>query len=485
MRVVASRRFIDAVEPILTLMPTVPRPNRPVSLSSRLIWTFMAATVYLLLSVTPLYGIVSSASSPLFNPLVAIIFASTNGTLAQLGIGPIVIAGIIMELVAFSEIMDVDLNDPKDQARFTALTKLVAIIIAMFEGAFIILTRQIIVASPALGFAVWLQMLFGAVIVILLDDMVSKGWGIGSGISLFILISIIRSIFQSTFLPVTVGGGQLLGIIPALVAAIYNAAVTHALTPLLSVIYRFNLPGLVGLIATIVLGGFIAYVELMEVRIPLSLVQYGGYKVSYPFKVMYVSVLPIIFTAYTVALIYNGLYFIWSTYNPHNTNAILNAIACIRTVSTAKFGTVTEPCTNSLIYYFTVVPFNMTPQYIVVHVLMYIVLSIVFAYLWVNLAGLSAEDQARTMVSSGLSIPGFRTATRSLAIHLRRYIDSLTFTSGLLAGLIAALGDILGVYGTGIGLILLVEIIIQYYMIAMQEQLFEAYPGLKRVLGIE
>jgi len=482
---VSSRRFIEAVEPVLTLMPTVPRPNRPVSLGSRLIWTFLAATVYLLLSVTPLYGIVASSSSPLFNPLVAIIFASTNGTLAQLGIGPIIIAGIIMELVAFSELMDVDLNDPKDQARFTALTKLVAIVIAMFEGAFILSTHQVVAASPTLAFVVWLQMLFGAIIVILLDDMVSKGWGIGSGISLFILISIVRSIFQSTFLPVTVGAGELLGIIPALIAAIYNAATTHALAPLLSVVYRFNLPGLVGLVSTIVLGGFIAYVELMEVRIPFSLVQYGGYKVSYPFKVMYVSVLPIIFTAYTVALIYNGLYFIWATYNPHNANALLNAIACIRTVSTAKFGTINEPCTSSLIYYFTVVPFNMTPQYIVVHILMYIALSIVFAYLWVNLAGLSAEDQARTMVTSGLSIPGFRTSARSLAMHLRRYVNSLTFTSGLLAGLIAALGDVLGVYGTGIGLILLVEIIIQYYTIAMQEQLFEAYPGLKRILGVE
>lgn len=301
----ASKRFIEMVEPLLTLMPTVPRPNRPVTLGSRLIWTFLAATVYLLLSVTPLYGIVASSSSPLFNPLVAIIFASTNGTLAQLGIGPIIIAGIIMELVAFSELMDVDLNDPKDQARFTALTKLVAVIIAMFEGAFIMSTHQLTVANAGLAFIVWLQMLFGAVIVILLDDLISKGWGIGSGISLFILISIIRSIFQSTFMPVTVGAGELLGIIPALVAAVYSAAVSHTLAPLLSIVYRFNLPGLIGLIATIVLGGFIAYVELMEVRIPLSFVQYGGYKMSYPFKVMYVSVLPIIFTAYTVALIYN------------------------------------------------------------------------------------------------------------------------------------------------------------------------------------
>ena len=481
----SKSRFIDSVEPLLKLMPTVPRPSRPVTLGVRLLWSFLAVTVFLLMSVTPLYGVVVSRTSPLFNPLVAIIFASTNGTLAQLGIGPIIIAGIIMELVVFSDLMDIDLNDPEDQAKFTALTKLIAVLIAMFEGAFILATGQLVTPSPLYSFIVWLQMLFGAVMVIILDDLVSKGWGIGSGISLFILVSIIRSIFQETFLPLSPFGNQILGSIPALIAAIYSYFTSHSAAMLESIWYRYNLPGLVGLLATIALGAFILYIELMEVRIPLTLVQYGGYKVSYPFKLMYVSVLPIIFTAYTVALIYNGLYFIWSTYNPHNANPWLNAIACIRTVTISGVGPVNEPCVNSLIYYFTVVPYNITPQYVVVHVVMYVVLSVLFAYLWVNLAGMSAEDQARTMVSSGLSIPGFRASARSLAMHLRGYINSLTFTSGFLAGLIAALGDVLGVYGTGIGLILLIEIAIQYYMLAMQEQLFEAYPGLKRILGIE
>jgi protein translocase subunit secY/sec61 alpha len=34
-------------------------------------------------------------------------------------------------------------------------------------------------------------------------------------------------------------------------------------------------------------------------------------------------------------------------------------------------------------------------------------------------------------------------------------------------------------------LILVVEIIIQYYSLALQEQLFEIYPGLKRLIGKE
>lgn len=115
-----------------------------------------------------------------------------------------------MELLAFSDIMNIDMEDPNDQMRFNAFTKLVAVIIAFGEGAIMIAAGQLGVITPSLAFIVWLQLVFGAVIVILLDDMVSKGWGgIGSGISLFILISIIRTVFWDTFSPI-IPPGQVL-----------------------------------------------------------------------------------------------------------------------------------------------------------------------------------------------------------------------------------------------------------------------------------
>ncbi|MFP3044576.1 MAG: preprotein translocase subunit SecY [Thermocladium sp.] len=478
-----SGRFIDRVEPLLRLVPTVPKPKVALSMSSRLLWTFLALTAYMVLSITPLYGVNEAQAAPLFNPLIAVIFASQSGTMAELGIGPIIIAGIIMELLAFSDIMNIDMEDPNDQMRFNAFTKLVAVIIAFGEGAIMIAAGQLGVISPGLAFIVWLQLVFGAVIVILLDDMVSKGWGLGSGISLFILISIIRTMFWDTFSPIIPPGQVLpLGVVPAIAVGSYIAAVDHTLAALASILYRIGYPSLIGLIATIVLGGLVLYVELMEVSIPMVLTQYGGYKISYPFKVMYVSVLPIIFTAYTVALIYNGLYFVATTYNAHAANPVLNALACVHQISLNGQLT-TAPCTSSLLYFLQSTPLQLTPQFAVVHIVLYALLSIVYAYLWVNLAGMGAEDQAKTIAESGWHIPGFRSSTRVIARYLERYINALTLTSGLIAGIVAALGDILGVFGTGIGLILLVEIVIQYYSLAMQEQLFEMYPMLKRFAG--
>ena len=192
---------------------------------------------------------------------------------------------------------------------------------------------------------------------------------------------------------------------------------------------------------------------------------------------MYVSVLPIFFTAIVVSLIHLILNNIWLMYNRYCTNPILNLIACQR-----EIGGRLVPEKYSLIYFFSIVPPNIDAVYVIVHIVMYALLAIAFAKLWVSVAGMTAEEQAKRIVESGLSIPGFRPSVKIISKYLERYINTLTVVSGLIAGIVAALGDIFGVYGGGIGLILLVEIIVTYYAIMMQEHIFEAYPFLKRLI---
>lgn len=49
-----------------------------------------------------------------------------------------------------------------------------------------------------------LQLTFAAVMIIYLDEMLQKGYGIGSGISLFIATNICESILWRAFSPVTI-----------------------------------------------------------------------------------------------------------------------------------------------------------------------------------------------------------------------------------------------------------------------------------------
>jgi len=50
-------------------------------------------------------------------------------------------------------------------------------------------------------------------------------------------------------------------------------------------------------------------------------------------------------------------------------------------------------------------------------------------------------------------------------------------------GLIASFSDFLGVFGSGVGILLLVGILEQYYQILARERITEMYPALGGLLG--
>ena len=65
----------------------------------------------------------------------------------------------------------------------------------------------------ATAFVIIIQLLIGGIMVILLDELVQKGWGLGSGISLFIAAGVAQSIFWNTFSLVPTGESYF-GVIP-------------------------------------------------------------------------------------------------------------------------------------------------------------------------------------------------------------------------------------------------------------------------------
>ncbi|HLA22706.1 MAG TPA: preprotein translocase subunit SecY, partial [Nitrosopumilaceae archaeon] len=87
-------------------IPQVPKPKKKLSLQVRLAWCGLALFIYMIMSQTPLYG----ATTPAFDFLAfaRVIFASQQGTLTELGIGPIVTAGLLMQLLKGSEIFKLD-----------------------------------------------------------------------------------------------------------------------------------------------------------------------------------------------------------------------------------------------------------------------------------------------------------------------------------------------------------------------------------------
>ncbi|MEM3654015.1 MAG: preprotein translocase subunit SecY, partial [Candidatus Bathyarchaeia archaeon] len=192
-------RFIELFKPFGKFFPSISPPEKQVSFNEKLFWTAMVLIVYLIMSEIPLFGVGKGAQDP-FGAL-RVIFASNRGTLMELGIGPIVTGGLILQILAGSKMIDVDMSNPEDRILFTTASKVLAVIMTIFEASAFIISGAYGALSFQAQFIVLLQLLASGIIIILMDELLQKGWGIGSGISLFIAAGVAQRIFWDSFAP--------------------------------------------------------------------------------------------------------------------------------------------------------------------------------------------------------------------------------------------------------------------------------------------
>src|SRR5918999_3985751 len=192
------KRFVKAAS---VYVPQVPKPKKKISLTEKFVWTGIALFAYLVMAQIPLYGV---TDDPRFDFLAfaRVIFAAQQGTLMELGIGPIVTAGLLMQLLKGSGLIKLDFKNTDDRSLFTSATKIVTIIVIVAEGGLYggsiygPLTAE---DAPLAIYVVIAQLIGASVIVMLMDEMLQKGWGVGSGLSLFIMAGIAQTILWSVF----------------------------------------------------------------------------------------------------------------------------------------------------------------------------------------------------------------------------------------------------------------------------------------------
>ncbi|RLG61079.1 preprotein translocase subunit SecY [Candidatus Geothermarchaeota archaeon] len=466
------------VRVIASYLPEVDSPKRRVNLKSKFIWTGVVAVIYLIMASIPLYGVKIGEYDPL--AFYRIILASTHGTLMELGIGPIVTAGLIMELLAGGEIIKVDLSKPEDRAFFTSATKLLTIVFAFVESmAFLISGFFGISPSPVTSAIIILQLMTATMIVMYLDELLQKGWGLGSGISLFIVLGVAEQIFWNVFSPVSApipgtNSTAPFGLIP------YMAYLASTGQPISNALLREGYPSVVALLATIVTAFVIIYAEGIRIEIPISHARFRGFRGRYPVKLLYVSNIPVILASALTYNIYALSRIIWAKFNPMNANPWLNMFAMFN---------VSDPnqLTGGLIYYITAPStiqqaFN-EPLRAITFVALMCFLSTVFAIVWVEVGGFSPEIVSRQLIESGLQIPGFRRSSRAISMILEKYVRTVTIIGGFLVGLIAGVAQIVGVFGGGMGILLAIDILLQYYQLLIREQVEEMYPMVSKLIG--
>jgi preprotein translocase SecY subunit len=471
-------RFLSLFKPLARFIPEVKAPERRVRFNEKLFWTAIVLIIYLVMSEVSLFGIEKTAIGEL--AALRIIFASSRGSLMELGIGPIVTAGLILQLLVGSAMIECDMSRPEDRGLFTTASKVLSIILTGVQASAYIIGGMYGTLAGTTAIIVFLQLLAAGMIVLLLDELIQKGWGFGSGISLFIMAGVAQHIFWQCFSPApAVGETRSYGFFVAL-AQVLSTGQSPTLMWL-----RENPqnPSMLGFIATLAAFLIIIYMEGVRVELPLSYAGYRGFRSRYPIKLLYVSNLPVIFASALFANIYFFSQLFWSLSGrpAPGQNFWLDLLGAYKT-SEGRI----EPV-SGLVYY-VLAPRNFVevmenPAKALVYLAILVVFCIVFSLTWLEVGGLGPSTVAKQLVDAGMQIPGYRRSGKAVESILKRYIPAVTVLGGIIVGLIAALSDFFGVFGSGIGILLSIGIIYQYYEILMRERAAEIYPAFRRIFG--
>ena len=235
-------------------------------------WTVITLFIFLVCCQIPLYGIKSSSSSDPFY-WMRVILASNRGTLMELGISPIVTSGLVMQLLAGSRIISVDQGNKEDRELFQGAQKLFGIIITIGQANAYVLSGMYgdvkeIGAGNAL--LIIIQLFFAGIIVLILDELLQKGYGLGSGISLFIATNICENIIWKAFSPTTINTGRGTEFEGAIIA-LFHLLLTRndKLRALKEAFYRQNLPNCFNLLATALVFLVVIYFQVSCCAPPL------------------------------------------------------------------------------------------------------------------------------------------------------------------------------------------------------------------------
>jgi protein transport protein SEC61 subunit alpha len=133
----------------------------------------------------------------------------------------------------------------------------------------------------------------------------STGYGLGSGISLFIATNICETIVWKAFSPATVNTGRGTEFEGAVIALFHLLATRQdKVRGLREAFYRQNLPNLMNLLATVLVFAIVIYFQGFRVDLPIKSARYRGQYSSYPIKLFYTSNIPIILQSALVSNLY-------------------------------------------------------------------------------------------------------------------------------------------------------------------------------------
>ncbi len=471
---------------IFNFIPEVTKPEeKKVSFNVKLKWTLVVLVSFFVLSNIPLFGLSKNALSRF--EYLAMILGTNFGSIISLGIGPIVMGSIILQLLTGAGILNIDTSTEEGKKFFQGLQKIMVFFFITFE-AIIYVLMQGLQAEPGFAWVVILQLIIGGLAIYYMDDLTTK-WGFGSGISLFIGAGVSLRIITQALQFVNSQGQNCLfnfgeiacsGKIFVLIQSIIQGHGVEVLSAAAAIL------------VTIGVFLLVVWVQSLKVEIPLSYGRIRGYGVKWPLSFFYASVIPVILASALIATtqLFGGI--------------LENAAApCLEGTCTglAKFAShfsflghfIDGQAVSGLSFWLgstnlleLTIRGGFLPKYLIqglTHMLFFVFFSTLFAVLWVKTSGMDAKSQAHKIASSGLQVAGFRQDERILESILNRYVMPLTVMGGLAIGLLASLTDLLGALVSGTGVLLVIMIFFQFYQNIAKQHETDMNPAIRKFMG--
>ena len=470
------------MEPILAAMPAVKSPDGHVHFKNKLMWTLGILILYFALTNIPVFGL-NSGGQDVFNYYRALL-GGAYGSIVHLGIGPIVTASIVLQLLKGADILHIDTSEARGQVMYMGLQKILILVMIVVEAA-PNLIGGFMQPDPAIAaqffggnlflvsLLIFVQICIGGVLIFFMDEVVTK-WGIGSGVGLFIIAGISQALVNGFINWTAVSDPYPVGFFPRLFAVLLDGA---------NFLQYFG-KDLLAFATTIIIFLVIVYVESTRIEIPLAHAQVRGARARFPVKLIYASVLPMILVRVIQA-------------NIQMIGMFLSNVG-ITILGTFK-GQTPE---NGLMYFLA--PINGPSDWMWwttdlghapwevllrmgIDITFMVVGGAIFALFWIKTAGLDSKDVARQIQMSGMSIPGYRRNPQVLEKYLDRYIPRVTIIGGVFIGVLSVIANLFGVIGSvsGTGLLLTVSITYRLYEEIASQQIMEMYPFMRTFFGKE
>jgi preprotein translocase subunit SecY len=512
--------FQDTYIGILQKLPSVASPIKKLTFKDKMKWTTIILLIYFVLAQISVYGIESTSYE--YFQYLEILLGSKFGSLVTLGIGPIVTASILLQLLVGSKIINWNLREDRGRTLFQGTQKLLAIGLSIAE-AIVFVSLGAIPAMPGMELMVILQLAMGGVLILFMDELISR-WGFGSGIGLFIVAGVASTIVIRTFNPLAVDAVTGLAVWPS-VGNPPSGAIPGAITAMAEGQMFGALLLLLPVIATILVFLLVVYAQAIRVEIPLAFGSVRGFGRRWPLKFFYTSNIPVILIAALLANVQmmgrmlaeqgstwlgtfdpsgnptGGIVFFFI---PPRTEAIAGFMVSIGLFVLlgmllmflmkrgnwkigALFGIL-----GGIFWWGLMSSAGMTALISVsgpdllrigTYSLFMIVGSIIFSKFWVITAGMDSKAVAEQIQSTGMQIPGFRRDIRIIERVLERYIPVLAVLGGAAVGALAAYADFTLAFGTGTGILLAAIIIYQLYEEIAMQHMEDMHPALRKVLG--